>query len=74
MTFCGGAEPTWNRDLPIGYPGILHGNLSRLHHKSHIYHQPDCPNYSQVASQNRVAFNSAAEAESAGYRRAGNCR
>jgi hypothetical protein len=34
--------------------------------KSHIYHRPDCPNYNQVAPQNRVAFNSAAEAEAAG--------
>ena len=41
--------------------------------KSHIYHRPDCPNYSQVAPQNRVAFNTAAEAENAGYRMAGNC-
>ena len=41
--------------------------------KSHIYHLPDCPNYSQVASKNRVSFNSAAEAEEAGYQVAGNC-
>jgi micrococcal nuclease len=41
--------------------------------RSHIYHQPDCPNYSQVAPRNRVEFNSAAEAEEAGYRVAGNC-
>ena len=41
--------------------------------RSHIYHRPDCPNYSQVASHNRVAFNSAADAEAAGYRVAGNC-
>ena len=41
--------------------------------KSHIYHRPDCPNYSQVAPHNRVAFNSAAEAEQSGYRVAGNC-
>lgn len=39
--------------------------------KSHIYHRPDCPNYSQIASHNRVAFNSTAEA--AGYRMVGNC-
>ena len=31
------------------------------------------PNYSQVAPHDRVAFNSAAEAEEVGYRRAGNC-
>ena len=41
--------------------------------KSHIYHRPDCPNYSQVASRNRVEFKSAAAAEEAGYRMAGNC-
>jgi len=41
--------------------------------KSRIYHRPDCPNYSQVAPQNRTAFNSAVEAEEAGYRVAGNC-
>jgi hypothetical protein len=41
--------------------------------KSHIYHRPDCPNYSQVAPHNRVTFNSAIEAEAAGYRVAGNC-
>src|SRR5262249_18309038 len=37
--------------------------------RSHIYHRPDCPNYSQVAPHNRVEFNSAAEA--ARYRVAG---
>jgi micrococcal nuclease len=52
---------------PSPYPVI--GNR-----KSHIYHRPDCPNYSQVAPKNRVAFNSAVEAETAGYRVAGNCR
>jgi micrococcal nuclease len=41
--------------------------------KSHIYHRPDCPNYSQVAPKNRIAFNSVAAAEAAGYRAAGNC-
>ena len=41
--------------------------------KSRIYHRPDCPNYSQVAPNNRVAFNNEAEAEAAGYRVAGNC-
>lgn len=41
--------------------------------RSHIYHRPDCPNYSQVAPRNREAFISQAEAEAAGYRQAGNC-
>ena len=33
----------------------------------------DCPKYSQVAPTNRVEFNSAAEAETAKHRVAGNC-
>ena len=41
--------------------------------RSHIYHRPDYPNYSQVAPNNRVAFNSALEAGPAAYRAAGNC-
>jgi endonuclease YncB( thermonuclease family) len=41
--------------------------------KSHIYHRPDCPNYSQIAPRNRVPFNTANEAEEAGYRMARNC-
>jgi endonuclease YncB( thermonuclease family) len=41
--------------------------------RSRIYHRPDCPNYADVASQNRVPFGSAAEAENAGYRLARNC-
>lgn len=41
--------------------------------RSHIYHRPDCPNYSQVSPDNRVEFAGTAEAEAAGYRRARNC-
>jgi deoxyribonuclease-1 len=41
--------------------------------RSHVYHRPDCPNYADVASRNRVPFGSATEAESAGYRLARNC-
>ena len=41
--------------------------------RSRIYHWPDCPNYSQIAPRNRRAFSSAAEAEAAGCRLAGNC-
>jgi hypothetical protein len=41
--------------------------------RSHVYHRPDCPGYADVASQNRVPFGSAAEAETAGYRLARNC-
>jgi micrococcal nuclease len=40
---------------------------------SHVYHRPDCPNYTSTAPKNRVLFTSEAEAEAAGYRRARNC-
>lgn len=62
----GAVESESTASVSSPYPVI--GN-----HKSHIYHRPDCPNYNQVAPKNRVAFNSAAEAEAAGYRVAGNC-
>jgi endonuclease I len=41
--------------------------------RSHVYHRRGCPGYDQVSEPNRVPFSSAAEAEAAGYRRAGNC-
>jgi endonuclease YncB( thermonuclease family) len=41
--------------------------------RSRVYHRPDCPGHAAVSIPNRVSFGSAAEAESAGYRLAGNC-
>ena len=41
---------------------------------SRIYHWPGCPGYTKIAEQNRVPFNSTAEAEAAGYRAAKNCK
>jgi micrococcal nuclease len=40
---------------------------------SHVYHRPDCPNYTATKPKNRQTFNSEADAESAGYHRAANC-
>ncbi len=40
---------------------------------SKIYHRPDCPSYNKVSEKNRVAFSTAQQAESAGYRIAKNC-
>ncbi len=48
--------------------GTIIGNRT-----SKKYHRPDCPGYHDMAERNRVFFKSAAEAESAGYKRAGNC-
>lgn len=42
---------------------------------SRVYHLPvGCPSYGQVSAKNRVEFAAAADAEAAGYRRAGNCQ
>jgi len=42
---------------------------------SGIYHLPaGCPSYEQVSPRNRIEFKSAADAEAAGMRKAGNCR
>jgi Metal binding domain of Ada len=40
---------------------------------SKIYHLPNCPDYLKVSERNRVSFESEAEAEAAGYRKARNC-
>ena len=40
---------------------------------SHVYHGPDCPNYTATKPENRIIFNSEAEAEAAGFHRAKNC-
>ena len=49
--------------------GVIIGNKN-----SHIYHLPNCPDYDKVSQKNRVEFQSAKDAEAAGYRLAGNCR
>ena len=43
--------------------------------KSHVYHQPEgCPSYDKVSSKNQITFESESAAQSAGYRKAGNCK
>lgn len=48
--------------------GTIIGNSN-----SKKYHRPDCSGYRDMAEKNRVFFKSVAEAEAAGYKRAGNC-
>jgi len=48
--------------------GTIIGNV-----KSKGYHRPDCPGYRDMAEANRAFFKTVSEAESAGYKRAGNC-
>ena len=50
------------------YDGPVRGNR-----RSMIYHWPGCPNYDDIADQNRVPFPNAVAAEAAGYRAARNC-
>jgi len=50
------------------YDGPVRGNK-----RSGIYHWPGCPNYDDIADQNRVEFTNAVAAERAGYRAARNC-
>lgn len=48
--------------------GTIIGNIN-----SKKYHRPDCSGYRDMAEKNRFFFKSVAEAEAAGYKRAGNC-
>jgi endonuclease YncB( thermonuclease family)/methylphosphotriester-DNA--protein-cysteine methyltransferase len=48
--------------------GTIIGNRNSLK-----YHRPDCAGYRDMAEANRVFFKTVAEAEAAGYKRAGNC-
>lgn len=48
--------------------GTIIGNVN-----SKKYHRPDCTGYRDMAEKNRVFFKTVAEAEAAGYKRAGNC-
>lgn len=56
-------------------PSKVSGGAIVGNRNSHLYHLPaGCPSYDKVSEKNRVAFTSQSEAESAGYRKAGNCR
>ena len=40
---------------------------------NYAYHQANCPGYTKVPQENRVSFQSAQEAENAGFKRAKDC-
>jgi endonuclease/exonuclease/phosphatase family metal-dependent hydrolase len=48
--------------------GSVRGNV-----RSHVFHLPGCPSYDKISTKNIVEFTSTQEAESAGYKLAGNC-
>lgn len=66
-----GAQPTsttTTTTAPAATPSAIIGNKN-----SKIYHRSDCPGYKSVSEKNQVRFNTAAEAEQAGYKMAKNC-
>lgn len=66
-----GAVPPWDWRNGQGVPVTAEvvGNRRSL-----LYHAPHCRGAASMSEKNRVSFKSAAEAEAAGYRRAGDCR
>jgi len=42
--------------------------------RSHLYHAPNCRGAAATSEKNRVAFATREEAETAGYRKAGDCK
>jgi len=64
QSLLGGSQSAKTTD----HPSLIIGN-----HKSHVYHRPDCPNYTATAPKNRIMFESVEQAETEGYRLAGNC-
>lgn len=65
-----GAQKQTARSQPEVRDGIIRGNRN-----SKVYHLSEgCPSYNRVSPRNVVPFESESEAQSAGYRKAGNCR
>lgn len=54
--------------LPADLEGKVIGNK-----RSHVYHQPGCPNAASMSPANRVPFDTAEAARKAGYRPAKDC-
>lgn len=64
------STPTPQPKAGTGSAGMIVGNQN-----SRVYHLPTgCPSYGQVSAKNLVTFESESQAQSAGYRKAGNCR
>lgn len=67
------AEPGNTRPAPSGKEAAAAGPILG-NRRSGIYHWPGCPNYADIAPDNRVPFPTREEAERAGYRAAKNCK
>jgi endonuclease YncB( thermonuclease family)/methylphosphotriester-DNA--protein-cysteine methyltransferase len=62
------AAPSAPATASVAPAGKIIGNKD-----SQIYHLPNCSGYTKVSEKNRVYFDSEADAEKAGYRKAKNC-
>jgi micrococcal nuclease len=63
--------PPWDWRNGAGMPESV-GFVGNL--KTHVYHSPNCRGVAAMKPANRVSFMAAADADSAGYRRARDCR
>jgi endonuclease YncB( thermonuclease family)/methylphosphotriester-DNA--protein-cysteine methyltransferase len=64
------ADPMLSSGTPA--PGSADANIIG-NKNSKIYHFPGCSSYGKVSEKNQVKFDTAADAERAGYKLAGNC-
>jgi len=70
----------WSQPTPIPPWDWRHGKGVSVNaevignRRSHVYHAPHCRGVATMKPENRTAFKTAAEAEGAGYRKAGDCR
>jgi methylphosphotriester-DNA--protein-cysteine methyltransferase len=60
-------------DVLTEIAGASQGTVVRGNKRSKVYHLPPCPGFAAVSPTNSVAFASEADAQAAGYRKAGNC-
>ncbi|WP_296267851.1 endonuclease [Pseudomonas sp. UBA6562] len=70
----GSAAASKPSTAPVAKAQASHGSIVG-NSNSHLYHLPSgCPSYDKVAAKNRVSFESEAQAQAQGYKKAGNCR
>lgn len=62
----------------VAKPTLANGSVESViigNRNSHVYHlATGCPGYNQVSQKNQVTFSTEAQAQVAGYRKAGNCK
>ncbi len=59
----------WRKGDRVPKTAVVIGNR-----RSRVYHKPACRGAATMSEKDRVKFDTAAQAEAAGYRRAGDCR